>query len=117
MKPQELKIECECFDELRERLNAALHSVIDALIEKQLPTGTVAAKIGIAIHHKTDEETGEVLLMPEFKPDVSLKIGGKGKIELGTICGIYLKQTEDGSHLVASNQISIDDLMAEQKGA
>ena len=117
MKPQELNINCEVFDELRERLNTVINSLISAMIEKNLTTGSVGAKIGIELYKHTDEETGELLYLPEFKPDVSMKVGAKAKVECSKVTGMIMMQGQDRNYFVGSNQIDIEELLAEKEGA
>lgn len=118
MKPQILDLESEVLAEFRNRFNFALSSLIKNLIEKDMPAGEVGGKIRIEINRKTDQETGEILLMPVIKPDVHLKVAAKGKIDCGTMEGMILKTTPCGQPVIASNQITIDDLMAaDRKGA
>lgn len=82
MKPQILDLESEALAEFRERFNFAMSSLIGNMIEKGLKTGEVGGKIRIEINQVTDQETGELVLMPVIKPDVHMKVGAKGKVRL-----------------------------------
>lgn len=117
MKPQELTLESEVFDEFRTGLSAAINSALDQIILKHLGGGTVTAKIGIAVHEVTNRETGEVHIMPEFEPGISIKIGAKGSIKLAKQSGMILMQADCGKNFVGSNQVSIDELIKKQEGA
>lgn len=118
MKPQILDLESEALAEFRERFNFAMSSLIGNMIEKGLKTGEVGGKIRIEINQVTDRETGELVLMPVIKPDVHMKVGAKGKIDCGTVEGVILKRTPCGQPVVASNQITFDELLEmDGKGA
>lgn len=128
MKPQELTIESEVFDDLRSKLNAAINVMVRNLLEKGLISGSVSTKIDVEIRKTENRETGEVVYMPEFRPSVNMKIGAKGKVECEPVGGMIMQQGTTGRIYVATNQISMDELMAaemetverlkeEQKGA
>lgn len=128
MKPQELTITSEVFEDLRNKLNAAINITVNRLLDKGLSNGNVSAKIDISIRETTNKETGEVTIMPEFEPSVSMKIGAKGKMDCEKVGGMIMRQGPSGRIYVATNQISIDELMeaeletadrlaGEQKGA
>ena len=119
MTPQELSIGNEIFTDMRIKMDAALNGVISNLIDKDLGSGKVTAKIDISLFKKTDKETGEVYYEPVFEPVVNFNIGGKGKIECSAPVGLIVKKTRCGKNYIGSNQISIDELIKEeeQKGA
>ena len=128
MKPQELTITSEVFEDLRNKLNAAINITVNRLLDKGLSNGNVSAKIDILIRESTNKETGEVTIMPEFEPSVSMKIEAKGKMDCQKVGGMILRQGQSGRIYVATNQISMNELMAaemktverlkeEQKGA
>lgn len=121
MKPQILNLDSEVLDEFRTYFNAAISSLIRDMVEKDLTAGEVSGKIKIEIRKKVDKETGEIFLMPKITPDVHMKVGEKGKIKCATMEGFIMRTTPGGRTVVASNQITIDDLMeadgVEVKGA
>lgn len=119
MKPKELSIYNEIFDDLRFKMDAALNAVITNLIEKDLGSGKVTAKIDITMHQKTDQETGEVIYEPVFEPVVNVVVGAKGKLECSAPVGLIVKKSKCGKNFIGTNQVSFDDLMDEedQKGA
>ena len=117
MKPQILDLDSEVLAEFKNSFNAALARMIMNIIEKHLPDGEVGGKLKIEIEEKLTED-GEVILVPTIKPDVHMKIGGKAKADLGKKDGMILRMTPCGQAVVASNQITIDDLIeADRKGA
>lgn len=116
MKAQELNIDCEVFDDFREKLTGAINLVLDQLIAKGLSGGSVNAKIDIAIRQDTDTDTGEIIRMPEFEPKITMKIGAKGTVKCIKQEGMILKKALCGRNIVGSNQISMDELLASMDG-
>ena len=117
MKPQILDLDSEVLEEFRARFNFALSSLIINLIEKELPAGEVGGKINIEIEKKTTED-GEIVYMPKIRPDVHMKVKAKAKLDCGTMEWMILRTTPCGQAVVASNQITFDDLLeADKKGA
>ena len=118
MKPQILDMDSEALEEFRERFNLAISSLIRNMVKKDLGAGVVAGKIKIEIDRTVDKDTGEVILMPKLTPDVSMKVDAKGKIECSQVTGMILQTTPCGQPVVASNQITMDELIeADRKGA
>lgn len=113
MKPQELKLECEVFDEFRINLDAAIRMAIKSMIEKDLGSGSVTAKIDITLKKEASEE-GEIFYTPRFEPDINIRIGAKGNLKCKEKDGMVMKAGEKGLY-IADNQVSMDDLM-DQKG-
>ena len=109
MKPQELKLECELFNEFRQALNAAIKSCMRQMVAKRLSDGTITGKIEIHLKEAADEN-GEVLFYPEITPDVALKIGTKGKIDCTKQMGFMMKCGPDG-FIVGTDQVTMDELL------
>lgn len=117
MKPQILDLDSEVLAEFRERFNFALSSLIRNLVEKDLPAGEVGGKIRIEIN-KSVTDDGEVVYMTTIRPDVHLKVNAKAKMDCSTMEGMVLRTTPCGQAVVASNQISMDELIeADRRGA
>lgn len=116
MKAQPLNLNSEIFDDFRENLNLAINAVMKNLISKNMQGGGIAAKINIELKQKITED-GEVLYMPEIEPTVSLKIGAKGKLECKKQTGFLMKADDEDGFVIGSEQISMDELLDEQKGA
>ena len=117
MKPQELNIESEIFDDLREKFDIAINAVIRNLINKSMGEGSLTAKIKIQLDkHVTSD--GEVSYMPTFEPKINIKIGAKGDIECEKAEGLLLKESCDGRHVIGTSQVTMDELIDEiKKGA
>jgi hypothetical protein len=116
MKPQELNIESEIFDDLREKFDMTINAMMRNLIAKSMREGTLTVKIKIRMDESVNQE-GEILYMPAFEPKINMKIGEKGDIELDKVDGLLLKGAGDGRHVIGTSQISMDELIQELKGA
>ena len=109
MKPQELKLECELFNEFRRALDAAINNCVRQMVVKRLSDGTITGKIEIHLEEAADKN-GEVLFYPEITPDVALKIGAKGKIDCTKQMGFMMKCGPDG-FIVGTDQVTMDELL------
>lgn len=116
MKPQELNIESEIFDDLREKFDIAINAVIRNLITKSMGEGSLSLRIKIQLHKNVTQD-GEIEYMPTFDPKINIKIGAKGDIECEKAEGLLLKESGDGKHVIGTSQVSMDELIAELKGA
>lgn len=116
MKPQRLNIESEALEEFRQSLNAALEIVTCQLIRRKLQKGTVSANVGITIRERCDDKTGEIYYEMVLEPKVNMKIGASDSLKCGTKAAI-MKQDAEGRPLIASEQIGMDELIAEKEGA
>ena len=110
MKPQELGLESEIFDEFRTVLSSAIRNTVRELIERDLAIGTVSTKIRIELKREIDND-GVVTLMPEISSDIGSKIGASGKMKLGDQKGLILKTGKNGELIIGTNQISIDEML------
>ena len=113
MKPQRMNLESEALIEFKAALNAALEIVTCQLKRKGMQEGVVSAKVKIVLHEMQDDKTGEIYHMMELEPDVKMKIGSGDGIKCGKRGGIIMKSDRDGRPMIASQQISIDELEAE----
>ena len=111
MKPHVLTIESEALAEFREKLSIALGVMVRSMKEKHLTEGTTTARIKILLLEETNKETGEIFWKMALEPDIDIKIGAKAKLECGQKAGIFAKFDEAGRAIIASNQISIDELL------
>lgn len=115
MQPQEFTLQSEILDEFRYKLDFALNSICRHMVDKKLPTGTVAAKIKIEMEEQKDKETGEIYYEIEVDPAVDMKIGAKGRFDCDKKKALA-RQSREGTTWIADNQISMDDLLG-KKGA
>jgi len=110
MKPQRINMESEALDEFKRSLNAALEIVTCQLARKGMAEGTVTAKVKIRMMAMQDDQTGEVFYNMGFKPSVKMNIGSSDDIGVSEIGGIIMKQDRNGRPMIASQQITIDDI-------
>lgn len=115
MKPQRIDLNSEVLDEFRDKMNFLLETAVMSLAERKLTKGTISAKLEIVLMDHTNEETGEVNYQLVIKPDVKLKIGASAKMDCREQGGIVMKLDKEGRPMIASNQISFDDLEGEKK--
>ena len=117
MEPQQLTLNSDAMTAFRWKMDAAINMVLAQMKEKKLTTGTVTGKIDIVMAEVTDKETGEITTRLEIEPVVNTKIGAKGKFECGLVQGLVMALDKEGIPIVASNQIDIDELLAEKEEA
>lgn len=109
MKPQELTLDCELFNEFREAMDKAIKNCMRQMVSRRLNTGTISGKIEITLTEGADEN-GEVIFHPEIEPDVAVKIGTKGNIKCQKKVGIIMKCSPDG-FVVGTDQVTMDELI------
>lgn len=111
MKAQELNLESEVLDEFREQFSETLALVVRELKLRRLYQGSITAKLDIRLeeHHTAD---GEIVRTMSIKPDLSMKLGAKAKVECKEKNGMYLQLDEDGKPIIGSCQVDIDELLA-----
>ena len=64
MKPQQMDLNCELFDDFRAAMDAAIRNVLDRMIEKGLDSGSITGKLDITLRTDVSETTGEVMYLP-----------------------------------------------------
>ena len=111
MKPQELNLNCELFDEFREALDRAVQIILVRMIEKGLDSGSIVGKLDISLRTSTTED-GELRYLPEIQPDVQLKIGTKAKLDCTKQIGFLAKPNGRGI-VIGTDQVTMDELIGE----
>ena len=112
MKPQELNLECELFNDFREAMDNAIRIAMLNMMQKGLNSGTITGKLDITLRTNVSETTGEVQYLPEIVPDVSMKIGTKAKLDCAKQVGFLAKQSLHGI-VVGTDQVTMDELIRE----
>ena len=107
MKPQTLTINSEELQDYLQTQVSMMNLCICNLAEKKLVSGTVTAKIKIALIEQKDEKTGEIYYRMELEPKVDVKVGGSKSIKCGIQRGLFMKRDERGMPVVASTQIDM----------
>ena len=116
MKPQALNLESEIFDDFREKLDRAITVAIRNMVSKGILTGSVTGKIRIELR-ETVTEDGETVYAPRIEPVIDIRIDAKGKIECGLQDGFLMKPDGAEGFVIGTDQISMDELMDESRGA
>lgn len=114
MEAQELSLKCEIFDEFNGILNHAIKALLNQMIGRQTKAGSITAKVDISMNYHTDTD-GEIHYTPKIEPRVTVKVGGKDDYRLMEHHDFILQEDGEGSYLVATHQIDIDELMRERK--
>ena len=99
MKAHELDLDSIVFAELRRKLNVTIERTV--------------WRIGML--SQTDEN-GEIHTTAVFEPKVTYKIGASEEEKCGATGG-KITIGDDGSVLVGSEQVTMDELIDDQKGA
>ena len=113
MNAQVLSLNSEVLEEFRINLDGAIRVLAANLTEKDLATGTVTAKLEIDIRNAADNMLE--MKMMEIEPDISIKIGAKGKMKCSNQSGIFLKYDEDGLPIIGESQMTIDEFIRERE--
>ena len=117
MEPQVLNIDSEPLAEFKNMMNFAIETLIIQLTDKNLKAGEVTGKIKISLEKRADKETGLIYYMPVIEPDVGMKIGAKAKLDCEKKAGMILQKGPGGTPVVATNQITMDEMLGALKGA
>lgn len=110
MKPQDLTINGELFDEFRKSFDMAMTILINRMITTRIGKGTVNAKITINMKEFIDD-SGEVVRMPEMDFGIGMGMSEKDSMKGNLQRGLILKRRASGGLLVGTDQISMDELM------
>lgn len=110
MKPQELTINGELFEEFRNNFDTAMMILINRMITTRIGKGTVNAKITINMKEFIDDN-GEVVRMPEMDFGIGMGMSEKDSMKGNLHRGLILKRGATGRLLVGTEQISMDELV------
>ena len=113
MKPQTLTINSEALQDYLQTQVSMMNLCICNLAEKKLVSGTVTAKIKIALIEQKDEKTGEIYYRLEMEPKVDVKVGGSASVKCGVQSDLFMKRNEQGMPVVASTQIDMEEFLQE----
>ena len=110
MKPQELTINGELFDETRNNLDTAMKILINRMISTGIKKGAVSLKVGIELKEIIND-SGEVIRMPDISYSVGMGMTEKDTMKGNIQRGLMLKRAACGKLLIGSEQISMDEIM------
>lgn len=114
MKPQELTIEGELFEDFRNNFDVAMKLLINRMIKTRISKGTVTSRITINMKELI-EDGGEVVRMPEIDFGISMSMSEKDSMKGNMRRGLILRQGPSYELLVGTDQISMDELMEVDK--
>lgn len=113
---RELDFNSEDFAGMRFVVNEEMKKVVSEMKRKALPKGSLTLKITIGMVEVPDDD-GEIRQVFIFDPDIKSGIGAKYKAKCNPTGGEIIFD-EDGNLAVGrQNQISMDELIEEQKEA
>ena len=115
MKVHELDINSSVFDDLRETLSVTIAGTVKQMRNRNMSEGTITAKIKVQVLNRADEN-GEIQSTAIFEPKVTSKIYNSEE-EKCRPCGGRITVGEYGKMLIGSEQVTMDELMDNQKGA
>lgn len=110
MKPQELTINGELFEEFRNNFDMAMKILINRMITTRISKGAVNAKITINMKEFIDD-SGEVVRMPEMDFGIGMGMSEKDSMKGNLHRGLILKRRASGSLLIGTDQVSMDELI------
>ena len=114
MKPQELNLQSEVFNDSLFVLDQAIQKTVASMMEKGMKSGAVSLKIGFTVEERVNEETGETYHAIMIEPRIGSKVGSSGSAKVPAKAGIIMRN-RGGDLIIAGNQISMDELLG--KGA
>lgn len=109
MKPQELTINGELFEETRNNLDMAMKILINRMISTGIKKGAVSLKVGIELKEIIND-SGEVIRMPDISYSVGMGMTEKDTLKGNLQRGLIMKRTPCGRLMVSTEQISMDEL-------
>ena len=110
MKTQELTINGEMFDEMRNNLDVAMKILINRMITTRIGKGAVSAKIAITMKEFIDDN-GEIVRMPEIDYSIGMGMSEKDSMKGNMQRGLILQRGPTGRLTIGSQQIGMDELM------
>ena len=110
MKTQELTINGEMFDEMRNNLDVAMKILINRMIATRIGKGTVSAKIAITMKEFIDDN-GEIVRMPEIDYSIGMGMSEKDSMKGNMQRGLILQRGPTGRLTIGSQQVSMDELV------
>ena len=112
MKPQELTINGDLFEEFRNNFDMAMKILINRMITTRIGKGTVTAKITINMKEFIDDN-GELVRMPEMDFGIGMGMSEKDSMKGNLHRGLILKRRAGGGLLIGTDQVTMDELMEE----
>lgn len=114
MKPQELSINGELFEETRDNIDTTIRMLIARMISTGIKKGTVSLKLSIELKEYI-ADGGEIVRMPDISYSVGMGMTEKDTMKGNLHRGMILKRSECGRLMVIPDQVSMDDVLAEEQ--
>ena len=109
MKPQELSINGELFEETRDNMDTTIRMLIARMISTGIKKGTVSLKLSIELKEIIND-SGEVIRMPDISYSVGMGMTEKDTLKGNLQRGLIMKRSPCGKLMVSTEQISMDEL-------
>ena len=109
MKPQELTINGELFEETRNNLDMSMKILINRMISTGIKKGAVSLKVGIELKEIIND-SGEVIRMPDISYSVGMGMTEKDTLKGNLQRDLIMKRSPCGKLMVSTEQISMDEL-------
>ena len=117
MKPQPMTLDSEIFNEFRGMLDAAIRSTLNQMTDREIKGGKICATIDIKMASSVDNDTGEIVYTPQLEPKININIGSKDDYKMLKQYGFIMKDDGKGGYVIGTNQIDMNELLDNQKGA
>jgi len=116
MDQEELTLDSNIFQSLKWHFNSEIANVVRDLKSKNLPEAQITAKVKIGMMESMDE-AGEYHQTFIFEPKVTSKVGRSSERKVNAE-GCRLTVDEEGRVLIGDGeQVTMEEVMKEQKGA
>lgn len=117
MIKNELNIENQVFEDMRERLSGALQATLKTMMRRSAREATVDLKIHIKndLDKVIEDEEGLVHMAPEFGFKISMSVPLKGTLEIDPLQGVHAVIGEDGAQIFR-DQVSFWDMEGGEHG-
>ena len=113
---EQLSLANKIFEDTRVKLDMALNTLIKSMVDKDMEVGSASLRIKVEMETKVTDD-GEIIYVPKFEPKVNIKVAAKGDMDCFVPKGLVMKRGQTGQYLVCENQISMDEVVDDKKGA
>lgn len=118
MIKNELNIENQVFEDMRDRLSGALQATLKTMMRRSAREATVDLKIHIVSDQDKviEDEDGLVHMAPEFDFKIGINIPLKGTVDVPQVFGVHAVIGEDGAQIFR-DQMSFWDMEGGENAA
>ena len=116
MKKQfELSINHPVLEGARQGFDACLKTAIGRAIQTGSMEGSAAVKVSFEIDKVVNPDTGEWEMAPNIKYKATYSVPMKDSIDGDVLDNSRLFPASEGGYMLVNNQVSMDELMAEEQ--